>query len=489
MDDNNLQLQISDQLFFEMILLEIRGKTISYATYRKKEDRKREENLEKEIEKLEKDITEENLPSLERKKEALQNIRHKKVDGMIIRSRAKWIQEGEKNTKYFCSLEKRNFVEKCMPYLETSQGELLTDQNMIKREVNSFYENLYKSRESDILDVNLNNITQGPKLTVDEKTSIEGNITVVEALEALKKMENNKSPGSDGYTAEFYKKFWSDLGIFLVRSINESFDKGEMSVTQRQGIITCIPKDSKEKKFLKNWRPITLLNTSYKIAAACIAQRLRTVLPSIIHEGQTGFLPGRNINQNTRLLYDVLVHTDTQKIPGLLLLVDFEKAFDSIAWSFISKALDFFCFGPDIKKWICTFYNNINACVTVNGGYTGWFQIQRGVRQGDPCSPYLYLICAEILSLLIRNNVDIKGIKIAEDTEALLSQFVDDTTLFLDGSRKCFEETINCLNYFSAMSGLKLNIEKTQVVWIGKEKKITNKIYAKYKLYMEPRCL
>ena len=320
------------------------------------------------------------------------------------------------------------------------------------------------------MDVDLNSVVNGPKLTPDNSKSIEGNITVTEALEALKKMENNKSPGSDGYTVEFLKFFWSDIGIFLVRSINESFTKGEMSTTQRQGIITCIPKEGKEKKFLKNWRPITLLNTSYKIASACIAQRLKTVLPSIIHESQTGFLPGRNINQNIRLLYDVLVHTDTHKIPGLLLLIDFEKAFDTIAWSFINKALDFFCFGPDIKRWINTFYSNTSACVTVNGGYTSWFQIQRGVRQGDPCSSYLYLICAEILSLLIRNNKKIKGIKIADDVEALLSQFADDTTLFLDGSRRGFEESINCLNYFTSISGLKISSEKTQVVWIGGKK-------------------
>ena len=110
-----------------------------------------------------------------------------------------------------------------------------------------------------------------------------------------------------------------------------------MSVTQRHGTITCIPKEGKDKQYIKNWRPITLLNTSYKIASACIADRLKLVLPSIINECQKGFLPGRYIGENIRLLYDVLVHTENSKIPGLLLLVDFEKAFDSIAWSFIKK--------------------------------------------------------------------------------------------------------------------------------------------------------
>ena len=141
----------------------------------------------------------------------------------------------------------------------------------------------------------------------------------------------------------------------------------------------------------------------------------------------------------------------TQKIiifQGFLLLVDFEKAFDSISWSFIKKSLDFFSFGPDIKRWIESFYTNITACVAVNRNYTDRVSIERGVRQGDPCSAYIYLICAEILSLLIRNNTDIKGIKISNEIETVLSQFADDTTILFDGKKKSFESCTDCLNLF-----------------------------------------
>ena len=131
------------------------------------------------------------------------------------------------------------------------------------------------------------------------------------------------------------KFFWNDIGTFLVRSINNGFTKEEMSVTQRQGVITCIPKEDKPKKYLKNWRLITLLNTAYKIASACIANRQKIVLPKIIHKDQTGFLKGRYIGENIRLLSDTLVYTEKEEIPGLLLLIDFEKAFDSISWSFM----------------------------------------------------------------------------------------------------------------------------------------------------------
>ena len=149
--------------------------------------------------------------------------------------------------------------------------------------------------------------------------------------------------------------FWKDLGAFLVRSINYGFHTGEMSVTQRRGIITCIPKENKPKRFVKNWRPITLLNTVYKIASSCIAERIKNVLPKIIGEEQKGFLTGRYIGENIRMLYDVLAFTESHDLPGIVMLIDFEKAFDSISWSFIKKTLDFFDFGPDIKKWIDVF--------------------------------------------------------------------------------------------------------------------------------------
>ena len=154
-------------------------------------------------------------------------------------------------------------------------------------------------------------------------------------------MKNGKSPGLDGYTTEFLKFFWKDLGAFVVRAINDGFKRGEMSITQRRGVITCIPKENKPKRFLKNWRPITLLNTVYKIASACIAERVKGLLPKIIGEEQKGFLSGRYIGENIRMIYDVLSHTENHSLPGIIMMIDFEKAFDSISWSFIKKLLTF----------------------------------------------------------------------------------------------------------------------------------------------------
>jgi hypothetical protein len=466
--NDEIQFTINDQLFFETLLMEIRGKSISYACYKKKEETKLEKELEEKIQKYENNLTEMNVQELEQFRTQLETLRKKRIDGNAIRSRVRWINDGEKNSKYFCNLENRNYLDKALHCVQKESGEIITAQEKILAETKLFYEQLYQTRNVEEIDLSVE-IDNHPSLTDNEKESMEGLVTFRQMSHCLKKMENDKSPGPDGFTTNFYKFFFVDIGYFLVRSINFGFLNDTLSTTQRQGVITCIPKEGKPKRFLKNWRPISLLNVSYKIASACIAERLKTVLPNIVHECQSGFLKGRYIGDNIRLVYDIMKYTECENLPGLMLMIDFEKAFDSVSWSFLHKALNFFNFGPSIQKWIKVLYNGISSCVSINGQYSSWFPISRGVRQGDPLSPYLYLICAEILSLLIRKNVDIKGIKM-NAVERLISQFADDTTLFLDGSEKSFKEAIHTLNKFSKMSGLHMNTEKTQIVWIGSRK-------------------
>lgn len=179
---------------------------------------------------------------------------------------------------------------------------------------------------------------------MSESESLEGIITLEEAGKPLKNMKNNRSPGTDGFTAEFFKCFWKQLGNFVVRSINLGYINGQLSITQRQGIITCIPKGDKQRHFIKNWRPISLLDVPvvYKIASGTIAHRFKTVLDKIIDQDQTGFLPGRYLGENTRLIYDIMQYKEENDIPGMLLMIDFEKAFDSVSWGFMEKVLHFF---------------------------------------------------------------------------------------------------------------------------------------------------
>jgi hypothetical protein len=149
-----------------------------------------------------------------------------------------------------------------------------------------------------------------------------------------------------------------------------------MSITQKQGVITCIPKPGKLRNLLKNWRPISLLNFSYKLMSSCIAERIKTVLDSIIHKDQKGFIPGRFIGEKIRLLYDIIFDTQKQNIPGMLLLIDFEKAFDTVSWSFNNKVLEVFNFGDSIKSWIQLFQWETQSCIIQNGYFFKFSKIR-----------------------------------------------------------------------------------------------------------------
>ena len=191
----------------------------------------------------------------------------------------------------------------------------------------------------------------------------------------------------------------------------------------------------------KNWRPISLLNVVYKTATSCIAERMKKVLPTLITEDQTGFMANRYIGNNTKLIYDLINYCNTNRLAGLLLCIDFEKAFDSPDWTFMLKVIKAFGFQKDIRRWISVFYNNIKSTVLVNGQPSPWFSIKRGCRQGDPIYPYLFILYAEILAIMIKENQDIKGIIIGQ-TEHKISQFADDTELFQNGKSKTFEENV-----------------------------------------------
>ena len=263
-----------------------------------------------------------------------------------------------------------NYLSKIIPKLETSEGHILADQKEILEEAESFYKNLYSNKDDPLSAINLKEYlkdTNLQKLTDNESELLEGDITMSELTKALKNMKNNKSLGTDGFSSEFFKVFWKKIGIFVMRSVKHSYNIGELSLIQRQGIITLLPKENKSRQKITNYRPICLLNTVYKIASASKANRIKTVIDKLISRDQSGFISGRYIRDNTRLVYDLMQFVDEKKIPGLLLLIDFEKAYDSLSWSFMKNVLKLFNFGPSIIKWISTFYNKTQVAINQGG--------------------------------------------------------------------------------------------------------------------------
>ena len=246
--------------------------------------------------------------------------------------------------------------------------------------------------------------TASRSLNLEEKEKCEGMLTKAECLQALKSMKLGKTPGSEGLPIEFFKVFWNGISDCLFNAINFAYAEGKLSISQRCGIIKLIPKKDSEPYFVKNWRPITLLNSDYKSAAKAIANRLQNVLPKIINSDQTGFLKGRFIGENIRLIDGLINHTAAHNIPGLLLFLDFEKTFDTVEWSFIWKTLGSFNFGSSLISWIKLCYRNIESCVLNNGWASNYFIPERGVRQGCPLSLYIFILCAEILANKIRET-------------------------------------------------------------------------------------
>ena len=207
-------------------------------------------------------------------------------------------------------------------------------------------------------------------------------------------------------------------------------------------------------------------------------------MPNLVSETQCGFVPGRFIGDNTILIYDVMHYLNKNNTVGLLMLIDFEKAFDSISWVFINKVLKYFNFGNNFIKWITILNTNIKGAVIQCGKLSKFLDIKRGCRQGDPISPYLFILCAEILKLLIQNNKKVKGIDI-NGYEVKISQFADDTAIFLDSSQLSLQTALKVLETFGTISGLVMNTSKTKVIWLGRNRFLKDKLKVNVKLDRE----
>ena len=442
----------------------------SWAKERIEKENHLEEKYSKAKIEFERDPNNLNVDILNSAKEDLELFYEEKVRGIIIRARARWYEHGEKSTKYFLNLEKRNHIKKHMRKLKIS-GSITTDPFDILSEQQRFYQGLYTSInknvdatakiESFLRDLNI------PKLSEEQKLSCEGKITLEECALLLETFQNNKTPGNDGIPIEFYRKFWPLISEPFTKCANECFEKGEMSRSQKQAVITLIEKKGKDRSFLENWRPISLVNVDAKLMSKVLATRLKNVLPQIIHHNQTGFVKDRYIGETVRSIFDIMDFTATENFPGLMIFIDFQKAFDTIEWCYLQRCLESFNFGPEFIRWVMTFYNNIQSCVINNGITSDYFTLERGVRQGDPLSPYLFIIAVETLAIAVRQNTAITGITIGKNETKLL-QYADDTTAVLSdvNSARIF---FKLFDDFKKLSGLAINPSKSYIHHILKQ--------------------
>ena len=462
---------IDNRILWDYVKMEIRNFTRKYSKKKAKERKEKVDRLEKEIIELEEKVqlqtpTNRNCDltdTLTRKRNELKTIYGYLNDGIKIRSRAQWFESGERETAYFKQLIDSNGRKGFIKELKVN-GNIINDEISILKEIRVFYSTLYSKRDIES-DENIFFPNSLLKLNENQKNQCEGKINQGDCIGILKEMQLNKSPGNDGLNVEFYITFWQEIGDLVLNAFNDAIKYKELSPSQKQAIITIIHKEGKDPMSISNYRPISLLNVDYKILTKILSKRIKTILNNVVSVDQVGYLNDRNIGEAVRMISDIIFHTSNFNKPGYLVAIDFEKAFDSISHTFLQRVLKSFGFGSMFTDWVNIIYTNTQSCVFNGGKSTGYFKIERGLRQGDPLSPYLFILCIECLTHCIRNDNLVKGIRFGE-TEIKQILYADDMTIFVEDLDSIYRLDI-ILENFRRISGLRINKNKTFILPLG----------------------
>ena len=310
----------------------------------------------------------------------MKSTKKKKAKGIKIRSTCYRYEHCKKSANsFFLNLQKHRVIHSQIYSVIINQDEI-TDQNEINKQTFSFYQSLFSRKvqfQTDIIEAYLENIPL-PKLTNEQTLSCKGIISEDEVFKSLKSMENNKSPGNDGQSKKFYECFWDGIKNPLLASIHRAFVNQELSSYQKQAVMKMLGKKDKDKRFIKNWRPISLLNTDMKIISKVLSTRIKGVLPYLISSNQTAYVKNRFISESGRVISDILEIAKTLALEGFLVTIDIEKAFDSVNHCFLLQILRKFGFGIDFVSWIKTILKNQESCIINGGKTTKYFKLERG---------------------------------------------------------------------------------------------------------------
>ncbi|XP_074299622.1 uncharacterized protein LOC141630762 [Silene latifolia] len=252
-------------------------------------------------------------------------------------------------------------------------------------------------------------IGQGPCVTEEDKISLVQDITSSEIKAALFSIDSNSSPGVDGFSSGFFKSSWDIIKGDFCAVVQSFFRSGRMAKQANSTLISLIPKKATATSVL-DYRPISCCTVFYKTVSKILSNRIQPLLPYLIGEEQAAFVKGRNIFENIMLSQSLIKGYARKALsPRCLIKVDIKKAFDSIQWDFLSQMLTSLGFPPIFSKWIMGCITNTWYSFKINGGIAGFFPGKSGIRQGDPLSPYLFVLSMEILSRYLRILCDQKN--------------------------------------------------------------------------------
>jgi hypothetical protein len=378
----------------------------------------------------------------------------------VQRSRNRWLKEGDTNSKYFHRCIKARQRRNAITCLRVGDRWMDSTTDIVE-EVTNFFTNHFSSdhRPRPKLDGVI-----FPRVSEGENEMLMAPFAVEEIEDVVLHCEGNKSPGPDGFNFSFVKSFWS----LLKGEVCTMFDQFHGNALLPKGVlsyfITLIPKVARPST-LGEFRPISLLGCLYKVIAKVLAARLAKVMDSVVATTQSAFVKGRNLVDGVMVLNEVLDLAKKMGRACLVLKVDFEKAYDSVDWGFLEYMLHRFGFGGRWIEWIkaCIFAGNLS--VLVNGSPSSEINIQRGLKQGDPLAPFLFLLVAEGFAGLMRSAVEknrFKGFGVGPDNVMVSHlQYADDTICVGEATLENVWTLKAILRGFELCSGLKVNFWKS----------------------------
>jgi len=428
------------------------------------------DGLEKEIMEIEKDMIESEpliLKELwEGKKKELSSILNEKVKGVLVKSRFTAIRDVDGPTTFFFNLERKAGIEKRMFCLKDTNGHDSSDPEDMRGIAVEFYSELYAVENTE--EQCRNELLQDlPKITQGNRLSLETELNFEELTTAVMGLSSGRAPGLDGLPADFYKTFWNIIGKDFLEVLQNCLSKGILPTSCQRAVLMLLPKKG-DLTLLKNWRPVAMLCSDYKIYSKVLANRLNGVLHEIVHKDQSYCVKNRCISDNLHLVRDAIDFAIQTGINVGFLSLDQEKAFDRVDHIFLFETLKAFGFGDSFISKVKMLYTEATCMVKIAGGLSFPIKVQRGIRQGCPLSGLLYSIAIE--PLLCRLRRELKGLNVDAffHQQIKLSAYADDVTVLIRDQNdvKVLEKALVCYN--KACSA-KVNWGKSDALWCGQE--------------------
>ncbi|GJY35856.1 RNA-directed DNA polymerase, eukaryota [Tanacetum coccineum] len=381
------------------------------------------------------------------------------------KEKIRWAIEGDENSKYFHGIINKKRSQMAIRGV-LAEGEWVVEPAMVKRE---FFDH-FSNRSAAPISPKISIQSQFPKcLSLDQNEILERITTYDEIKKAVWDCGINKSPCPDGFSFEFFRRYWSIIDQDVVAAVLLFFSTGSFPPGCNSSFIALIPK-TQEAKLVKDFRPISLIGSMYKIIAKILANRLSLVIPDLVSDVQSAFLSNRQILDGPFILNELFSWCKRKNTKAMIFKVDFEKAFDSVRWDFLDEVLHKFGFGNKWRGWIHGCLSSAMGSILVNGSPTSEFQFHKGLKQEDPLSPFLFILITESLHVSFENVLNAglyKGIRL-DDSLSLSHLFYADDVVFVGKWDKLkFSTIVNVLKWFFMASGLKINIHKSKLMGIG----------------------